>query len=257
MAKINDNQRKAILLLFITIVNVSLFQFELGRQLLYPFTILGTWFHEMSHGLMAMLNGGNFEKLEIFSDGSGVATSSGELFFGRISRALVALAGPLGPTAFGYLFFRIAKNEKAINYGLWFLSLLMILSLFIWIKIDNIFVLFNLGTNISLLMFVNELMSGSFIIGLISILILYVSFQANKTLKEGTVLFLGLQACISVYLSLGYILTEEVAIGNQVMKSDTGVVEEMLFLPHYIWGIVIIFISIYVIFDSLIRLFRK
>ncbi|MFY8162240.1 MAG: M50 family metallopeptidase [Candidatus Kapaibacteriota bacterium] len=235
MAKINDNQRKAILLLLITIVNVSLFQFELGRQLLYPFTILGTWFHEMSHGLMAMLNGGNFEKLEIFSDGSGVATSSGELFFGRISRALVALAGPLGPTAFGYLFFRIAKNEKAINYGLWFLSLLMILSLFIWIR--SIY--------------------GLVVIGAMSGLILYVSFQANKTLKEGTVLFLGLQACISVYLSLGYILTEEVAIGNQVMKSDTGVVEEMLFLPHYIWGIVIIFISIYVIFDSLIRLFRK
>ncbi len=235
MAKINDNQRKAILLLFITIVNVSLFQFELGRQLLYPFTILGTWFHEMSHGIMAMLNGGNFEKLEIFSDGSGVATSSGELFFGRISRALVALAGPLGPTAFGYLFFRIAKNEKAINYGLWFLSLLMILSLFIWIR--SIY--------------------GLVVIGAMSGLILYVSFQANKTLKEGTVLFLGLQACISVYLSLGYILTEEVAIGNQVMKSDTGVVEEMLFLPHYIWGIVIIFISIYVIFDSLIRLFRK
>jgi hypothetical protein len=235
MAKINDNQRKAILLLLITIVNVSLFQFELGRQLLYPFTILGTWFHEMSHGLMAMLNGGNFEKLEIFSDGSGVATSSGDLFFGRISRALVALAGPLGPTAFGYLFFRIAKNEKAINYGLWFLSLLMILSLFIWIR--SIY--------------------GLVVIGAMSGLILYVSFQANKTLKEGTVLFLGLQACISVYLSLGYILTEEVAIGNQVMKSDTGVVEEMLFLPHYIWGIVIIFISIYVIFDSLIRLFRK
>jgi hypothetical protein len=189
----------------------------------------------MSHGLMAMLNGGNFEKLEIFSDGSGVATSSGELFFGRISRALVALAGPLGPTAFGYLFFRIAKNEKAINYGLWFLSLLMILSLFIWIR--SIY--------------------GLVVIGAMSGLILYVSFQANKTLKEGTVLFLGLQACISVYLSLGYILTEEVAIGNQVMKSDTGVVEEMLFLPHYIWGIVIIFISIYVIFDSLIRLFRK
>lgn len=235
MAKINDNQRKAVLLLIITIINVGLFQFELGRQLLYPFTILGTWFHEMSHGLMAMLNGGNFEKLEIFSDGSGVATSSGDLFFGRISRALVALAGPLGPTAFGYLFFRIAKNEKAINYGLWFLSSLMILSLIIWVR--SVY--------------------GLVVIGAMSGLILYVSFQKNRTLKEGTILFLGLQACISVYLSLGYILTEEVAIGNQVMKSDTGVVEEMLFLPHYIWGIIIIFISIYVIFDSLIRLFRK
>ena len=235
MAKIKDNQRKAILLLMITIVNVSLFQFELGRQILYPFTILGTWFHEMSHGLMALLNGGNFEKLEIFSDGSGVATSSGELFFGRISRALVALAGPLGPTAFGYLFFRIAKNEKSINYGLWFLSILMILSLIIWIR--SVY--------------------GLVVIGAMSGLILYVSFQSNKTIKEGTVLFLGLQACISVYLSLGYILAEEVAIGNQVMKSDTGVVEEMLFLPHYIWGIIIIFISIFVIFDSLIRLFKK
>lgn len=235
MAKLKDNQRKAILLTLITLVNIALFQFELGRQLLYPFTILGTWFHEMSHGLMAILNGGNFEKLEIFSDGSGVATSSGELFLGRISRALVALAGPLGPTLFGYIFFRIAKNEKTINYGLWFLSFLMILSLLLWIR--SIY--------------------GITVIGIMSVAILYISFHKNKTLKEGTILFLGLQACISVYLSIGYILTEEVAIGNQVMKSDTGVVEEMLFLPHIVWGILIILISVYVILDSLIRLFKR
>jgi hypothetical protein len=31
---------------------VVLWQFAAGRYLLYPFTILATWFHEMGHGLV-------------------------------------------------------------------------------------------------------------------------------------------------------------------------------------------------------------
>ena len=40
---------------------------------LYPFTLLGTWVHEMGHGLGALLCGGRFDRLEIFEDASGLA----------------------------------------------------------------------------------------------------------------------------------------------------------------------------------------
>lgn len=235
MAKLKDNHRKAIIFTTLTIVNIILFQFELGRMVLYPFTILGTWFHEMSHGIMAILNGGSFEKLEIFSDGSGIATSSGNFFLGRVSNALIAMAGPLGPTLFGYFFFRIAKNEKATNYGLWILSFIMILSIILWIR--SIY--------------------GVVVISIFAALIIYTSLQKNKVIKEIVVLFLGLQACVSVYLSLDYLFISQTTIGNNVMKSDTGAIADALFLPHYFWGISIFIFSIFVLMDSFIRLFKN
>lgn len=83
------------------IVTVAVWQLPGGNYILYPFTILATWFHEMAHGLMALLMGGRFTKLLIFSNGSGVAYYTGPLFFEPISRALVAAAGPMGPPLAG------------------------------------------------------------------------------------------------------------------------------------------------------------
>ena len=50
-------------------------QLPLGNYLLYPFTILTTWFHEMGHGLAALALGWEFERLVLLSDGSGYAES--------------------------------------------------------------------------------------------------------------------------------------------------------------------------------------
>ena len=41
-----------------------------GAYVLYPFVILTTWFHEMAHGLAAMLVGWDFQRLVILPDGS-------------------------------------------------------------------------------------------------------------------------------------------------------------------------------------------
>ncbi|MCX7595352.1 MAG: M50 family metallopeptidase, partial [Fischerella sp.] len=63
-------------LIVAAIVTIGLWQLPAGNYILYPFSILATWFHEMGHGLMALLLGGNFQQLQIFPDGSGVATYS-------------------------------------------------------------------------------------------------------------------------------------------------------------------------------------
>ena len=60
-----DN-RGFIILIVLTVITFVVWQIPLvGRFILYPFTILGTWFHEMGHGVTAMLMGGSFEQLEI------------------------------------------------------------------------------------------------------------------------------------------------------------------------------------------------
>jgi hypothetical protein len=115
-------------------LTVLLWQFPWGNYLLYPFTLLATWFHEMGHGLMALLLGGEFHRLEIYPDGSGLAIHSGQLFLGRVGRALVAAAGPMGPPLAGALFILTSRRRGTARLGLVFLGSLLLLSTLLWVR---------------------------------------------------------------------------------------------------------------------------
>ena len=69
----------------------------------YPFMLLGTWFHEMGHGLTAILVGGDFKYLEIYQNGGGVAysTVTNKIFSIPTASALTAAGGLLGPAFAG------------------------------------------------------------------------------------------------------------------------------------------------------------
>lgn len=65
-----------------------LWQTQWGSVLLFPFTLLATWFHEMGHGLAAIMLGGEFDRLVIFADDRGMR----ELACRRILAQLAAHA---------------------------------------------------------------------------------------------------------------------------------------------------------------------
>ncbi len=50
-----DRRQRVALLLGIALASIMLWQTALGSLLLYPFTILATWFHEMGPGIAAAL----------------------------------------------------------------------------------------------------------------------------------------------------------------------------------------------------------
>ena len=58
-----DRKHRIALLSGIAVVSIILWQTIIGGYILYPFTILATWFHEMGHGIAAMLTGSRFERL--------------------------------------------------------------------------------------------------------------------------------------------------------------------------------------------------
>ncbi len=106
------------------LVTVMLWQVPGGNYALYPFTILATWFHEMAHGLAALLLGGHFTKLLIFQNGSGLAYYTGPLFLGPIGKAVVAAAGPLGPPIAGAALILTSRNTKTASLSLFLLGAL-------------------------------------------------------------------------------------------------------------------------------------
>src|SRR6185295_9522755 len=174
-------------LVFFSLLNVVLWQFPLGNYLFYPFTILSTWFHEMGHGITAILLGGNFHKLEIYPDGSGVATHS-SAGLGFLGQGLTALGGPIAPAIAGTILILSGRNSKYSKISLFVLGLMMILSSVMWIR-----TLFGIVSMI-----------------IIGVLIIIISLKKNPKMLQLTVLFLGLQAFISNYRSIGYFLTREI-----------------------------------------------
>lgn len=229
MAKLKEKNKTLIIIIVYSIVTIVLWQFEIGRLIFYPFTVLGTWFHEMGHGLMALFLGGSFHSLEIYSNGSGLAKTSGDLFLGGIGRGLVAMAGPIGPTIAGAAFIACAKSEKASKIALIILTVLLIGSSLYWVRS----------------------WFGTPVILTFGIICLFAVIKGSDKFMKNLILFLGVQACLSVYISVDYLMTKQFTKGDELMMSDTGNMELYMLLPHWFWGGVIVFISVLAIWRSL------
>lgn len=235
MSKITNKQLLLIWIIVLSALTITAWQFETGRIILYPFTVLGTWFHEMGHGLMALILGGRFEKLEIFANGSGLAYWSGPLFIDRIGKGLVAMAGPIGPTVSGAVFLISSASEKWGKIILWVFAVVLVISGIYWVR---------------------SAVGISIVIGF-GLLTGFIAYKGKNRLKQFYLIFLGVQACLSVYLSIDYLLMSQAEVSGELQMSDTGMMELYLFLPHWFWGAFIIFISVITIWKALTYAIKK
>jgi len=86
-------------LAFALLASLLLWNLPFGGVLLYPFKLLATWLHELSHGLAMILTGVGFDRVLIYRDTSGLAYGSGEA--GRAASAVIAAAGYMGTPLWG------------------------------------------------------------------------------------------------------------------------------------------------------------
>ncbi len=209
-----DRRQRIGLLLGIALASVILWQTTLGSFLLYPFTILATWFHEMGHGLAALLTGREFERLQIFSDGSGVAESLRPADGYRVIDAVVAASGPLGPAIAGAVLIICSRSPAATRNALAALGAALLLSTLIWVRsLTGWLVLPALGLAFCLLALRGSLPWQRFVIQLI-----------------------GVQACISVWKQFDYLFSPGGNVGGELQRSDTGAIADVLLLPYWVWG---------------------
>lgn len=233
--KLTEKQRYLIWMVGFAVFTVILWRIPYGMLILYPFTILSTWFHEMAHGVVAMVLGGSFHQLEIYADGSGIAIWSGNVFAGNIGKALIAAAGPLGPTLAGVLFIIISKDDKKVKITLYVFSAILAFSVIYWIR--SIY--------------------GIPVILLFAVLVFFAALKMKPNSQKLLLIFIGIQAFLSLYLSIGYLMSQEAYIDNEFHISDTGVIAQNLFFPYYFWGGLLIFISIFAIVQSIIYIYKK
>ncbi|QIZ71331.1 M50 family metallopeptidase [Oxynema aestuarii] len=200
---------------------VLLWQFPWGTYILYPFSILATWFHEMGHGLTAALLGGNFHQLALYRDGSGVAMTSVS-FLGRLGQGFVAMGGPLGPAVAGGFFIISSRRFKTAHWCLMGLGCLMLISVLLWIRT----------------------LFGVVAIALWGLFILGISLKTPKSIQAFFLQFMGMQALVSTYHQKEYLFgSPSVNVNGSNLVSDTGIIAHYLFLPHWFWAAFILILS--------------
>ncbi len=212
-----DHRQRVALLLGIALASIILWQTALGSLLLYPFTILATWFHEMGHGIAAMLTGRGFERLLVFADGSGVAESWRPADGYRLTDALVAASGPLGPAIAGALLIISSRSPTTTRNALAVLGVAIILSTLIWVRS----------------------LTGWLVLPALGIAIVGLALRGSLPWQSFVIQLLGVQACISVWRQFDYLFSPGGTIDGQLHRSDTGAIADALVLPHWFWGAII------------------
>lgn len=224
-----------LIAIILLILNLILIQIPIGRLIIYPFVILSTWFHEMGHGLSALILGGSFSKIEIFPDGSGIAYITTNNYLGNIGTAIIALSGPLFPPIIGSIMIASSKKDNLARLLLFLTSIFLFFSTIVWVRSTF----------------------GFLFLLLISIIIFAISISKKQSLHFYTLLFIGIQAMISVYLSLGYLFSSTGEVNQSSLSSDTQIVAQNLFLPNWFWALFIISFTIVLLYLSLKSLAKE
>ncbi len=207
----------------------------LGNYLLYPLMILTTWFHEMGHGLTAMLLGFDFTALVIEANGNGYAQYSFDPDTWGISHWLVAAGGPLGPAIAGALMILASGKPEARRLTLIALAAIMMISTAIWVR--------------SLI--------GWAVLLPTSALIVWIANSANENVSRFALQFLGVHAAISMFGQWNYLFISGAVVDGMHKVSDTGKMAEHTGLPHWVWASTLIAVGTLIIGGALWRVIRQ
>lgn len=92
-----------------------------------PFKWFETFFHEISHGLAALLSGGAIVQIQLFPNGSGLCTTQGG------NRFFISFMGYAGAVLWGVFIYSSASSHQRVAQVLSvFLSLLLLVTLLMW-----------------------------------------------------------------------------------------------------------------------------
>lgn len=219
------NNRLMALFWVAAAVSLILPRVPYGRHLLYPFALLGTWAHEMGHGLVAIVAGGSFNRLEIYQNLGGVAYSSG---VGSLGRAFVSAGGLLGPALAGGVIIVLGSRDATARWVLAGVALLLALSLVLFVR--NAF--------------------GWLALGVIAALLGVLAAYGPDGVKVFVAQLIGIQFCFASWGTLDYMFTRNFVRDGQVIDSDTQEIADVLLLPYWFWGGLIALLSFVIMASS-------
>lgn len=192
------------------VASIALGFFSWGRKVVYPFALLGTWAHEMGHGIGALITGNRFEELELYRSLGGQALIGGA---DGISQVIVSSLGLIGPALLGALVMVLGSRARTAPYVLAGLAVVIVASALIWIR--NSF--------------------GFFAMIAIAAALGLVAKFAPELIRIVTAQLVAVQLALSAWSTRDYLFISGFERGGW-QDSDTQNIADELFLPYWFWG---------------------
>jgi hypothetical protein len=187
-----------------------------GGVIVYPLTLLTTWVHEMGHGLAALLVGGRFSALEIYSDASGLAHASAAHGW---REAIVCAGGLLAPPILGTIILGFVHGARRARVLLFALAGALALSVGIWVRS----------------------LTGLIVMPLCAALLGWAAWRGFAKNVERRVLLaqiLGVVLALdTVTRMVSYVFTREVEVNGKTSPSDIAMIAENAGGHYLLWGI--------------------
>jgi hypothetical protein len=108
------------------LASLLLWNLPFGGVLLYPFKLLATWLHELSHGLAMIATGAGLDHVLVYRDTSGLAYARGSV--APIGSAVIAAAGYMGTPLWGALLLVITPDARRARWALVVLAALLVVT---------------------------------------------------------------------------------------------------------------------------------
>jgi hypothetical protein len=106
------------------IASLLLWNLPFGGVVLYPFKILATWLHEMSHGVVMIATGAQLDRVVIYRDSSGLSYAVWAI--SAPGTACIAAAGYMGTALWGAVLLVATPTAKAARIALLVIAVLML-----------------------------------------------------------------------------------------------------------------------------------
>lgn len=187
-----------------------------------PFNWLESYFHEISHGIAAILTGGKVVRIQLFANGAGLCTTQGGLSF------FISFAGYAGATIWGWGIYKLASAHQ---------------------RVAQIFSMLIFGLLVcSILLWGRDLLTWFILAVLAALFLLTIKIQKIHYLQRIMQLF-GLLILLNSLFSPFHLLD-----GRHI--GDGAALASMTFIPEIIWVAIWFSLALLALY-SLYRTARK
>lgn len=166
-----------------------------------PFKWLESYFHEISHGLAAVLTGGTIVQIQLFPNGAGLCTTRGG------SSLLISLMGYGGAILWGGLLYSLASMHRNVA------------------RVFSVILLCLLG--VSILLWVRDILTLFIILVLVFLIAAQLKFSSHKLLQK-LLQVAGLLVLINSLMSPLYLLDGQA-------RGDGAALADMTLIPEVVW----------------------
>lgn len=210
--RLDPTSRARLVLVASALATAALYVLPFGQVVAWPLLLVSTLAHELGHGIAAVLVGGRFEALRMWSDGSGLAVWSGDA--GRFERAFVAAGGLVGPALAAAACFLAGRRPRGARASLLVVAACLLVAALLVVRTPFGFV---------------------FVLALAGALLLVAIFGGDGA-SQAALVFLAVQLALSVFSRGDYLFSSGATTAAGVGASDVAQIAAALILPYWFWG---------------------